>query len=255
MTKLETALAAENFEAIIEASDAILLGRGDLGTDIGFENVPSVQRKVVRACRRMGRPVIVATQMLESMINSPTPTRAEVSDVATAVCQEADAVMLSAETASGKYPFEAVKTMDRVIKSTESDSLRIRDLECDTLTPRKTTTDALCTAAKEAAEYSDANAIALFTDSFATVLRCSATRPRIPIILVTDSVSLAGKAGLCCGVYPAVEKINVEQIVKTARSVVAERRLATMGDNIIIVNDITAKSVEICKVDTRNAIV
>jgi pyruvate kinase len=254
ITKLETRLAAENFEPIVEASDAIMFGRGDLAVEIGFENVPSVQRDVVKACRRLGRPVIVATQMLESMITSPTPTRAEASDVANAVYQEADAVMLSAESAVGQYPFEAVKTMDKIIKKTEFDMARSAD---ESPTPRKTTLDAICSAAKEAATYSDANAIVLFSKSLATALRCSRTRPRAPIIFVTDSGALACQVGLCRGVYSAIEKkeFDVGQARKTARSIVAERKFASAGDNIVILNDMSGNYVEICKVDTNNGIV
>ncbi len=249
VSKLEKPLAIKALEPIVEISDAIMVARGDLGVEMDPEEVPSIQRRIINTCHRMGRPVIVATQMLESMITSPSPTRAEVSDVATAVYSGADATMLSAESASGQYPFEAVSMMSRVIKKTESDPYCVRRLEDDTQLPQKTVIDAICSAAKNAAEFSGATAIALFTDSFESIVRCSRMRPLCPIVLITDSEILANKAGLCNGVYAVCSKkeFDCEAMCKTAKVLTAEHQFANVGDNIVVLNDISERSVTICK--------
>lgn len=249
VSKLEKPLAIKALEPIVEISDAIMVARGDLGVEMDPEEVPSIQRRIINTCHRMGRPVIVATQMLESMITAPSPTRAEVSDVATAVYSGADATMLSAESASGQYPFEAVSMMSRVIKKTESDPYCVRRLENDTQLPHKTVIDAICSAAKNAAEFSSASAIVLFTDSFETVVRCSRMRPTCPIVLITESEVLARKAGLCNGVYSICNKkeFSVDAMCKTAKVLTAEHQFANVGDNIAVLNDISDHSVTICK--------
>jgi pyruvate kinase len=249
ISKLEKPLAIRALDPIIEASDAIMIARGDLGVEIDHENVPSIQRNAIEACQRLGRPVIVATQMLESMIVSPTPTRAEVSDVANAVYQGADATMLSAESAVGQYPFEAVEMMNKIIEKTELDPLKVKYTEDEARSPYKTVIDAICIAAKNAAEFSCANAIILFSDSFETVSRCSRMRPKVPIVFVSDSFALASKCGLCYGVYSVVAKkeFEVEQICKTAKSIAMDHKFATKGDNIVVLNDVSGNSVTICE--------
>lgn len=250
VSKLEKPLAIKALEPIVEASDAIMVARGDLGVEMDPEDVPSIQRRIINTCHRLGRPVIVATQMLESMISSPSPTRAEVSDVATAVYSGADATMLSAETASGQYPLEAISIMSRVIQKTESDPACIRRLEEDTQLPRMTVADAISKAAKDAAEFSCASAIVLFTDSFEFVTRCSRMRPTCPIVVATPSVKLANKVGLCNGVYAVSEKkeFSTDAMCKTARAVAVEHQFAKAGDNIVVLSDISDCTVNICKV-------
>jgi pyruvate kinase len=249
VSKLEKPLAIDALEPIVDASDAIMIARGDLGVEMFPEEVPPIQRRIINACHRMGRPVIVATQMLESMVSVPSPTRAEVSDIATAVYSGSDATMLSAETASGQYPFEAVATMNKVIEKVESDPHCIRRLEDDTQLPHNTELDAICVAAKYAAEYSSASAIALFTDSFDSVVRCSRLRPRSPIILITESKKLASKAGLCYGIHAvhAKKEFDIGMMSKTAKMVASDHKFATVGDSIVVLNDISGTSIEICR--------
>ncbi|MDR1560997.1 MAG: pyruvate kinase [Holosporaceae bacterium] len=248
ISKLEKPLAIKALESIVEASDAIMIARGDLGVEMNPEDVPSVQRRIINTCHRVGRPVIVATQMLESMIASPSPTRAEASDIATAIYSGTDATMLSAESASGQYPFEAVEIMSKIITKTESDPSCPRQLENDTQLPANTITDAVCMAAKEASQYSCSNVIVLFANSFQSVVRCSRMRPRCPIILVTDSLEIARKAGLCYGVFAVTAKkeFEIEQICNIAKVVATEYLFASAGDNIVVINDISGHSVNIC---------
>ncbi|MDR0631976.1 MAG: pyruvate kinase [Holosporaceae bacterium] len=249
ISKLEKPQAIKALEPIINASDAIMIARGDLGVEVGQENVPSIQKRAIGACQRLGRPVIVATQMLESMIVSPTPTRAEVSDVANAVYQGVDAIMLSAESAVGQYPFEAVEMMDKIIEKTESDPLRVKYVEDEIRLPHRTTLDAICMAAKNAAEYSCASAIVLFSNSFEAVSRCSRMRPRVPIVFVSDSFGLASKCGLCGGVYSVIAKkeFEIEHMYKTAKTIAMYHKFAAKGDNIVVLNNISGNSVAICE--------
>jgi pyruvate kinase len=248
ISKIEKPSAVEMLEPIAAASDALMIARGDLGVEMDQEDLPALQREIIKTCHRLRRPVVVATQMLESMINSPVPTRAEVSDVANAVYQLADATMLSAESASGRYPFEAIEMMRKVIRKTENDPSRIKNMEDEALLPHKTVTDAICVAAKNAAEYSDAVAIVVFSDSDETVMRCSAMRPSAPIIFVTDSLESASRLGLYYGVYATVAKKELEQdqMCKIAKSLVVEQKIAAVGDNIVVLNTCEGTSLSIC---------
>lgn len=254
ISKLEKPLAIKAMEPIIEASDGVMIARGDLGVEMNPEEVPPIQRRIINTCHRMGRPVIVATQMLESMITSPSPTRAEISDVATAVYSGADATMLSAESASGKYPFEAVHMMSRTIEHVEKDPYCIHRLADDTQLPMRTTLDAICAATKDAAEYSCASAIVLFTESFETVVRCTRMRPCAPVILVTASQKVANKSGLCYGVRAVHEKvfanksIDMQAMVKVAKDIAKQYKFAKEGDNIVVMNDLKGNSVEISQI-------
>jgi pyruvate kinase len=245
VSKLEKPLAIDALEPIINASDAVMIARGDLGVELNQEDLPAIQRNIIKVCRRLGRPVIVATQMLESMITSPIPTRAEVSDVANAIYQGADAVMLSAESATGQYPFESVNIMGKIIEKTEFDSLKTTSDE--DLMPLGTVLDASCVAARVAVICSFARVLLLFTDSFETVLRCSRMRPPAPIILVTELPSLAYKAGLCKGIQAMVAKkeFSAEQVNNTARYVAAEYKFASSGDNIVVLNDNPGNSIAV----------
>ncbi|MDR2794394.1 MAG: pyruvate kinase [Holosporaceae bacterium] len=247
MAKLEKPLAIKALEPIVEISDGIMIARGDLGVEMDPEDVPVIQRKILNTCHRIGRPVIVATQMLESMITSPSPTRAEVSDVATAVYSGTDATMLSAETASGQYPLEAVSIMSRVITKVETDPCCIKKLEENTQLPQQSVLDALCLATKNAAEFSCANAIVLCTDSFEDVVRCSRLRPRVPVVLLTESKQTARQAGLCNGVVSVVaRKEFCEKLVATAQKIVEEQGLATVGDKIVVMS-VTETFIKICQ--------
>ncbi|MDR2681937.1 MAG: pyruvate kinase [Holosporaceae bacterium] len=247
ISKLEKPLAIDALEPIVEISDGIMIARGDLGVEMDPEDVPLVQRRVLNACHRIGRPVIVATQMLESMITTPSPTRAEVSDVATAVYCGTDATMLSAESASGQYPFEAVSIMSKVITKVEADPYCARKLEDDTQLPQQSVLDALCIAAKNAAEFSCASAIVLSTDSFEDVVRCSRLRPRVPVILLTESKATAGQVGLCNGVVSMVTRREFgEKLVASAQKIVEEQKLAAVGDRIVVLS-IPETFVKICQ--------
>ena len=248
VSKIEKPMAVKSLEPIIEVSDGVMVARGDLGVEMAPEEVPCIQRQIISTCLRMGRPVIVATQMLESMITCPTPTRAEVSDVATAVFLGADATMLSAESASGQYPFEAVSMMNRIVCNVESNKNFIMNLEDGVIAPRKTNLDAICAAAKDAADNSCASAIVLFTDSFDTVVRCSRLRPKMPILLATSKRSLAHKAGMCRGVFSTLIKkeFALDQIISTARSAALDCKFADVGDNIVVLSDISDEFVQIC---------
>ena len=211
ISKIEKPSALENLEEIIRLSDGIMIARGDLGVELPPEKVPTIQKKIVRACRKANKPVIVATQMLESMVVNPTPTRAEVSDVATAVFDAVDAVMLSAETAAGKYPVEAVRLMDKIILETESGDLYRRFLEASRLPPEETTESAITASARVTAEtVKDAKAIVTYTLSGATTTHVSRERPLLPILCLTPNISVARRMSLFWGVKRAVtEKMEL----------------------------------------------
>src|SRR5829696_1849046 len=171
ITKLEKPSAVEQLEEIVARSDAVMVARGDLGVEMPPQKVPTIQRQVLRACRKAGKPVIVATQMLESMIEVPTPTRAEASDVATAVYEGADAVMLSAESAAGRYPVEAVATMNRIAEEVEKDALHQQIMQAQRADPEPTGADAISAAARQIAETLELSAIICWTFSGSTALR------------------------------------------------------------------------------------
>jgi pyruvate kinase len=182
MVKLEKPAAIRRLDEIIDLADALMVARGDLGVEMPPEDVPSVQKQIIHACRLAGKPVIVATQMLESMITAPTPTRAEASDVATAVYEGADAVMLSAETAVGQYPIEATAMMDRIARRVQEDPLYFANLDSGKMAPEHTDRDAISAAASQVAATIGAAAIVSFTSSGATALRAARERPASPIL-------------------------------------------------------------------------
>ncbi len=205
VSKIEKPAALERLDEIIRLSDGIMVARGDLGVEVPPEKVPVLQKKIIRACRKGGKPVIVATQMLESMVSNPTPTRAEASDVATAVFDAADAVMLSAETAAGAYPVEAVTLMNKIIMETESHDLYRKYLDAVRLPPEQTPESAITVAARVTAEtLADATAIVSYTISGATAGRVSRERPYIPILCMTPSTSVARKMSLFWGIESVV---------------------------------------------------
>ena len=201
MAKLEKPLALNSLEEIVDLSDAIMVARGDLGVEIPPEEVPSLQKHMVNVCRESGKPVIIATQMLESMVESPSPTRAEASDVATAVYDGADAVMLSAETAVGRYPNEAVTIMDRIIRRVEKDPLYLQQMEATRTEPEATAADAITAAVRQVSETISAAVIVTFTSTGSTTLRASRERPRVPIMGLTPRLDTARRLALAWGVH------------------------------------------------------
>jgi pyruvate kinase len=223
IAKLEKPLAIEHLEAIVAAADALMVARGDLGVEVPCEEVPQLQRRIVRACRVAGKPVVVATQMLESMINTPVPTRAEASDVATAVYDGVDAVMLSAETASGKFPTEAVAVMQRIIKSVEADPLHRQTVRAIKTPAESTPTDAIGAAIRTIAETVQLSATVTYTTSGASALRVAHERPHTPIIGLTPRIEIARRLCLVWGVQPQVsnETLTLEDMVLHARAACA----------------------------------
>src|SRR5690606_441318 len=165
---------------IMDLADALMVARGDLGVEMPLEKVPGVQKQMTRMGRATGKPVVVATQMLESMINSPVPTRAEVSDVATAIFEGADAIMLSAESAAGKFPVEAVATMNRIAEEVESEEIYRGILDAQRAKPEPTGADAIAEAARQIADTLDLAAVICWTSSGSTGLRMARERPRPP---------------------------------------------------------------------------
>ena len=201
MVKLEKPAAIDRLGEIIELADGLMVARGDLGVEMPPEDVPSVQKRIVHDCRTAGKPVIVATQMLESMISSPTPTRAEASDVATAVYEGADAVMLSAETAAGRYPVESVAMMDRIACRVQADPLYFTGLENTLIEHEHTSPDAISAAAGQVAHMVGAAAIVSYTTSGATALRAARERPQAPILVLTSNLGTARRLAVLWGAH------------------------------------------------------
>ena len=201
LAKLEKPSAIDSLEKIVDLSDAIMVARGDLGVEIPAEDVPPLQKAIIRACRRTGTPVVVATQMLDSMVKAPTPTRAEASDVATAVYDGVDAVMLSAESAVGDYPVESVQMMDRIIRRVERDPLYSGIMRADTYTGGSATADAITAAARQSANAMQAAAIVTFTASGSTTLRAARERPEVPILSLTPDKRIARKLAIAWGAH------------------------------------------------------
>ncbi len=236
MAKLEKPQAIEHLDEIIEQSDGIMVARGDLGVEMPPEAVPPLQKRILAACRVAGRPTIVATQMLESMIHSPTPTRAEVSDVATAVYDGTDAVMLSAESASGDYPIEAVTIMDRILKSVEGDPLYRRLMDASRREPEATTADAISAAARQCAHTLSAAAIVTYTNSGSTTLRAARERPDVRILCLTPNLDTARRMTLTWGVHPVQteDAHNFADMVQRAVRVARQQKIAKEGERIVV---------------------
>ena len=199
LSKIEKPSAVQRFDDILAVSDGIMVARGDLGVELPVQNVPPIQKRLVRKCRAAAKPVIVATQMLESMIESPMPTRAEVSDVATAIYEGADAVMLSAESAAGSYPIDAVRTMDNVATEVEKAPTYTQIIESSRKADRVTVADGIVAAAREIAETANIKAICCFTHSGTTAVLTARERPRVPIIALTPLVKTARRLALSWG--------------------------------------------------------
>ena len=236
LAKIEKPQAVERLDEILELADAVMVARGDLGVELPPERVPPLQKQIVEAARRLGRPVVVATQMLESMIKAPTPTRAEVSDVATAIYDGADAVMLSAESAAGDWPVEAVAMMDRIAQSIESDPGYHARVHFTETRPDPTTADALAEAAGNIAVTVSAAAIACITSSGSTARRIARERPATPILVLTPKLQTARALGLLWGVH-AVRTRDVasfEEAVGKAKRTALRHNVAKGGDRLII---------------------
>ena len=236
MTKMEKPQALDNLDAILLLSDAVMVARGDLGVELPPEEVPLAQKRIVRACRQLGRPVVVATQMLESMITAPAPTRAEASDVATAVFDGADAVMLSAETAAGQYPYEAVNIMDRIIARVEQDPGWRDQIEASRPAPEHATSDAIAAAARQICHTIGARTIVAFTASGSTALRVARERPEAPIVGLTPELETARRLAVVWGVHavvaPEVHSMT-DAVSKAGRAALAEG-FAVRGDDIVV---------------------
>ncbi|MDR0933760.1 MAG: pyruvate kinase [Burkholderiaceae bacterium] len=212
MTKLEKPAALDHLDEIVDASDAVMVARGDLGVELPPERVPGAQKRILRACRYYGKPAIVATQMLESMIHSPTPTRAEASDVASAIYDGTDAVMLSAESASGAYPVQAVSIMDRIINEVERDPIypRMINAQHEMLLPSPR--DAIFAALRTLTHVIRAVATVTYTDSGSTSLRAARERPMAPILSITPHLATARRLALAWGVHSTVMDHNVADV-------------------------------------------
>jgi pyruvate kinase len=236
LSKIEKPSAVERFDDILAVSDGIMVARGDLGVELPVSAVPPIQKRLVRRCRAVGKPVIVATQMLESMIDSPMPTRAEVSDVATAIYEGADAVMLSAESAAGSYPLEAVAMMNDVATEVERDPTYTQIIEASRTASRSGIADAIVAAAREIAETTDVKAICCFTQSGTTALLTARERPRVPIIALTPLRRTARRLALSWGVNCVMtgELDRFKKAVVGAVRAAREEGFATAEDFIVV---------------------
>jgi pyruvate kinase len=236
LSKIEKPSAVREIDAILAASDGIMVARGDLGVELPVQNVPPIQKRIVRKCREVAKPVIVATQMLESMIESPMPTRAEVSDVATAIYEGSDAIMLSAESAAGQYPIEAVNTMDNVAVEVENDPTYRQIIESSRTAKRHTVPDGIVAAAREIAETTDVKAICCFTTSGTTAELVARERPRVPIIALTSERGTARKLSLSWGTQCVMtgELERFKQAVVNAARAARAQGYAFEGDQIIV---------------------
>jgi pyruvate kinase len=236
LAKIEKPAAIDRLDAILALADAVMVARGDLGVELPPEDVPPLQNRIVAAARQLGKPVVVATQMLESMIHSPSPTRAEVSDVATAIYDGADAVMLSAESAAGDYPCEAVEMMDRIAVSAESDPIYPARVHFTSTPAEPTTADALSASAKHVAEIVSAKAMVCYTSSGSTARRIARERPTVPILVMTASRTVARRLGLQWGVHAVHTRdvTNFEEMVGKARRMALRHKIAGAGDRLVI---------------------
>jgi pyruvate kinase len=237
LAKIEKPAALDRLEEILEIADAVMVARGDLGVELPPERVPPQQKRIVETARRLGKPVVVATQMLESMITAPTPTRAEVSDVATAVYDGADAIMLSAESAAGAWPTESVGMMDRIATSVEADPAYAERVHFTKTLPDPTTADALAEAATSIARTISARAIVCFTTSGSTARRVARERPSVPILVLTPEMGTARRLGLLWGTH-AVHTRDVgsfEEMVAKAKRMALRTGVASAGDRLILV--------------------
>ncbi|KHG64594.1 pyruvate kinase [Thermus sp. 2.9] len=236
MAKIEKPSAVQRFEEILEEADGIMVARGDLGVEMPLEEVPIVQKRLILRAIAAGKPVITATQMLESMVQSPSPTRAEASDVANAIFDGTDAVMLSAETAAGAYPVEAVAMMARIAKAVESSPEFLQKLNVLRPAPTPTTQDAIAQAADDIVEAVGARAIVVFTATGGSARRVARTRPQVPILALTPSPEVKRQLALVWGVLPhlAPDPQDTDDMVRIALREVKALGLAQVGERVVI---------------------
>jgi len=236
LAKIEKPAAIGRLEEILELADGVMVARGDLGVELPPEQVPPLQKKIVSTARRMGKPVVVATQMLESMIVSPSPTRAEVSDVATAIYDGADAVMLSAETAAGAWPIEAVSIMDRIAQQVEGDPDFFKRIHFTETPADGTTADALAEASGRIVDTVETSAIVCFTSSGSTARRISRERPAVPLLVLTASMITARRLGLLWGAFAVRTKEigSFEEMVAKGKRMALRYHLGVAGGRIVI---------------------
>lgn len=236
LSKIEKPAAVKNFDDILKVSDGIMVARGDLGVELPVQNVPPIQKRLIRKCRAAAKPVIVATQMLESMIDSPMPTRAEVSDVATAIYEGTDAIMLSAESAAGSFPIEAVTTMNNVAMEVESDPTYTEIIEASRTAVRASVADGIVAAAREIAETANIRAICCFSQSGTTALLVSRERPRVPIVALTNLEKTARRLslswGTTCVITGPVSRFK-EAVISAVRGALAQG-VVTMEDMVVV---------------------
>ena len=236
LAKIEKPAAIDRLNDIVALADAVMVARGDLGVELPPEEVPPLQKRIVACARQFGKPVVVATQMLESMVTSPTPTRAEVSDVATAIYDGADAVMLSAESATGQYPCEAVEMMDRIARSVEGDPSYQARIHFTQTRLEPTTADALAGSARQIVQTVSATAMVCYTSSGATARRIARERPAVPLLAMSPSQHTARRMGLLWGVH-AVHSRDVgsfEEMVEKGKRMALRHQIATGGDRIVL---------------------
>ncbi len=236
MAKIEKPSAVIHLEEIAKLCDAIMVARGDLGVEVPAENVPRIQKDIVRTCRQLGRPVVVATQMLESMRFSPAPTRAEVTDVANAVAEGADAVMLSAETASGDYPLETVQMMSKIIRQVENGPDYQSQLDVGRPQAEATASDAISCAIRRISSILPVAALVNYTESGSSSLRASRERPKAPILSLTPSLTTARRLTVAWGIYSVVnERLRrVEEVTSTALEIAQAQGMAKRGETVVI---------------------
>lgn len=236
MAKIEKPTAVERFAEILREVDGVMVARGDLGVEMPPEKVPQIQKLLIRACREAGKPVVTATQMLESMISSPSPTRAESSDVANAIYDGTDAVMLSAETAVGQYPIEAVRMMDRIARTVENDEHYVQSMRSQAPRPDETTADAVSLGACDMASNLGARLIVTFTSSGTTALRVARNRPAAPVLALTPSERALRQLSVAWGVFPRLtdDIHNTDEMVEVAHRVISERGLLDPGSRYVI---------------------
>ena len=236
MAKIEKPQAVERLEEIIKLCDAFMIARGDLGVEMPLEQVPGLQKRMIRIARRFGKPVVVATQMLESMITSPVPTRAEVSDVSIAVFEGADAIMLSAESASGQYPVEAVATMNKVAVAVEGDSNYRGIIRAQAAEPEATAADAISAATRQVAETLDLAAIVTYTSSGSTAIRAARERPSKPILALSPNLRTVRRMSVVWGIHTVEteDAVNLEDMVDRACVIAYQEGFARPGDRIAI---------------------
>ena len=236
MAKLEKPAALDALDSIVHAFDAVMVARGDLGVEMPPETIPTAQRRIVRACRETGKPVVVATQMLESMVSSPVPTRAEASDVATAVYEGADVVMLSAETAAGQYPVESVEIMNRIIEQIEGDEYYREGIEGERMNPEPTVADAICYSLQSTARVLSTSSVVAYTASGFSAERAARERPAVPILALTPYLETARRLTLVWGVHPVrVRDVADEhEMVEVACEAAVREGAARAGDRLVI---------------------